>query len=117
MKMALGNSGEARNPEGRALSGPDYAFALAIVAALIVFLATRHLLSVDAALPLVAAFLFVAAGITGVLALIDAGPPAHGRQVTFLDATGALVLIGIGVAALVEPEQVAGLVETANRKD
>jgi hypothetical protein len=65
----------------------------------------------DLTLPLVATLLFVLAAVVAFVAWSRGA--ATGYRLTYWDVAGALTFIGIGTAALIEPEQMLRLVATA----
>ncbi len=84
--------------------GPQLAFAAAILAGLVAWIGLRMIPATDLVVPVVATLLFVfAAALAGVAWLRGS---ANHANVTYADVAGALTLIGICVAATIEPEQV-----------
>jgi hypothetical protein len=84
-------------------------FQLTMTATVVVWIGAAVSLHNDLVLPLVAGLLFFLAAATALFAWCR----RHGndpRQLTLWDVAGALVLIGIGAAALVEPDQLLRLV-------
>ena len=73
--------------------------------------AIAHYKLPELALPIVIAFLFCMAAALALCALVR--PHRDRVSPSYWDAAGALVFIGICVSALVEPEQMVRLVESA----
>lgn len=92
--------------------GPSLAFAAGLAAALAVAVAAPQ----GFGLVGMAGTLFVAAAIVAAAAYAWR-EQARAKRVTCWDVAGALTFIGICAAALVEPEQLAGLIEGAPRRD
>lgn len=108
--MAFANPMEklAILPSSRASAqiGPYVTFAGALALALLVLLRFG-------AEPTVVASLFF--GLAAVVAVAAWRKPRKGRRLTYWDVAGALTLIGILIAATIEPEQVVQLVAGAGR--
>jgi hypothetical protein len=84
----------------------------ALAAVLTVTAVFRDSISNDALLPgLSTLFLLLAAAV----ALIAWRRPSPPRRFSYWDAAGVLTFIGICVAALIEPQQMPGLVAGADR--
>jgi len=86
-----------------------FASALAVTLALAVWLA--HSLPADALSPAISAALFA---IAAVVALVGWRLPVD-RRFSYRDVAGLLILIGIYIAAAVDPEQMVRLVAGADR--
>jgi hypothetical protein len=91
--------------------GPHALFAGALLVAAAGWAATESH-ATDLAEPLAVTLLFVLAAAATLMAR-RRGAAAHDR-VTYWDVAGALTLIGIGAATLIEPEQMLRLVEAGN---
>jgi hypothetical protein len=92
--------------------GPQLAFAAAIFAGLVAWIGLLMTLAADLVVPMVATLLFVfAAALAGVAWLRGS---ANHANVTYADVAGALTLIGICVAATIEPEQLARIVASGS---
>lgn len=89
--------------------GPQVMFAAALMAAGAAWGVTARSFGADHPLPLVATLLF---GLAALAALV-AWSRGASRGLTYWDVAGALTFIGIGAAALIEPEQMLRLVATA----
>jgi hypothetical protein len=94
--------------------GPEILFASAVILAFAVLAWATMALSRDWALPAVSTLLLVLAGAAALVAWLSERTADAGR-VTYWDVAGALTLIGIGAAALVDPEQLARIVEAPHR--
>ena len=99
-------------------AGPQVAFAASVVAAFAVLAVATLTLPGDLALPLTSTLLFVLAGL---VALIGWSGRVADRDdarapVTYLDVAGALTLIGIFAAALVDPDQMVRIVAGTYRE-
>ena len=91
--------------------GPQVMFAAALLLAAAAWIVAASSLSNDHTLPLVATLLFALAGLAALVALSRAATaPDHP---TYWDVAGALTFIGIGAAALIDPEQMVRLVAAA----
>lgn len=92
--------------------GPRLGFAVAILACLAAWAASKATLSPDAAVPIVSSLFLVFAGVFGVIAW------RRGRMnpdnVTYADVAGALTLIGLFAAATIEPDQLVRLVDSGS---
>jgi hypothetical protein len=95
----------------RAQIGPQIAFASALVLGFATWSASRTLLSSDAVMPVVSTLFLVLAGICGLIAWrrgrMDPG------NVSYTDVAGALTLIGLCVAATIDPEQMIRLADAS----
>ena len=84
----------------------------ALAASLAVIALTHHRMPVDAVLPAVVLLFFI---LSATVALIAWRRPVPPRQFSYWDAAGVLTLLGVCVAASVEPEQMVRLVAGADR--
>jgi hypothetical protein len=91
--------------------GPPVIFAAALAVAAVAWIFASQTFSSDATLPLVATLLFVLAALATLMAWRHAALPP--QRLTYWDVAGALTFIGIGAAALIDPEQMLRLVATA----
>jgi hypothetical protein len=92
--------------------GPQLVLTGVLAAVLTVGAVFHHTMSNDALLPaLCLAFFILAAAV----AMIAWQHPLPARQFTYWDAAGVLTVIGIVIAAAVEPEQMVRLVAGTNR--
>ena len=87
--------------------GPQVAFAVSIFAGLVAWISLRITLAADLVAPMVATLLFVFAA---ALAGVAWRGGENVARVTYGDVAGALTLIGLCVAATIEPEQVVRIV-------
>ncbi len=108
--MTLIHPVEIHGPVAR--TAPPLAFAAALAVAVAIAAAAPQGL----ALVSLAGALFVAAAIVAAAAYA-CREQMKAKRVTCWDVAGALTFIGICAAALVEPEQLAGLIEGAPRRD
>ena len=91
--------------------GPPVLFAAALLLAAAALIVAEWRFTSDHTLPVVATLLFALAAIAVLLAFRrDAAAPHH---LTYWDVAGALAFIGIGAAALIDPEQMLRLVAAA----
>jgi hypothetical protein len=98
----------------RPAHGPHSMFAAsALLAFLILAISGRPL--PDGALPMAVMLLFGLAAVASVFAWKSRQRRA-GTQLTYWDVAGALVLIGVGLSVLIEPEQLAGVIESQSRR-
>jgi hypothetical protein len=93
----------------RLLPGPYVAFFAALAATAIVA-AAASALHLDYVFPIAASFAFVAAATIAALGWRAKRPPS---AVSYLDVAGALVLIGLATAALIDPAQLLRITGTA----
>lgn len=93
-------------------SGPHIVFAGALAAVVAAAAVLAPSLSKDHLLPATSVLLFVLAA---AVALVAWRRPARGPRLTYWDVAGALTLIGLCVAAAVEPEQMIRLVAGTDR--
>jgi len=91
--------------------GPQVMFAAALLLVAAAWIVAEWSFTSDHTLPLVATLLFVLAGMATLVAW-GRGTAGHHR-VTYWDVAGALTFIGIGAAALIDPEQMLRLVAAA----
>ena len=73
-----------------------------------------HSISAGAVVPAVATLFFVMAAIAGLLAW-SGSRSQEPHRLTYWDVAGALVFIGICMAALVQPDQLVSLLATGPR--
>ena len=89
------------------LSGPHMALQVSLLAALTAAVLLPGVLSPGAVLPAITLGLFLLAGLVAGLAWLRGGGRPYG--LTYWDASGLLTVVGICVAAAVEPEQLVRL--------
>ena len=104
--------GEMRTRSSEPAIGPQLVLTGALAAVLAVGATFRHTMSDDAVLP---AFSFAFFILSAAVALIAWQRPLPPRQFSYWDAAGILTVIGIVIAAAVEPEQMVRLVAGAGR--
>jgi hypothetical protein len=90
--------------------GPKLAFAATVVLAGAILVA--GLAPGDLTMPAVSVLLFVLAAIFALVAWVRCSTDEY--DVTYWDVAGAIALLGICTAALVEPHQLVGLVQGAS---
>ena len=93
-------------------SGPHIVFAGALAAVVMAAAVLDPSLAKDHLLPATSMLLFVLAA---AVALAAWRRPVRGPRLTYWDVAGALTLIGLCVAAAVEPEQMVRLVAGTDR--
>ena len=104
--------GRVRTQSTEPAIGPQLVLTGALAAVLTVTAVFHHRMPEDALLPGVSMlFLILAAA----AALIAWQRPLPARQFSYWDTAGVLTLIGIGIAAAVEPEQMVRLVAGTDR--
>jgi hypothetical protein len=104
--------GRMRTRSSEPAVGPQLVLTGALAAVLAVGAVFRHTMSDDALLPgLSFAFFILAAAV----AMIAWQRPLPARQFSYRDAAGVLTVIGIVIAAAVEPEQMVRLVAGTSR--
>jgi len=104
--------GRMRTRSSEPAVGPQLVLTGALAAVLAAGAVFRHTMSDDALLPgLSFAFLIIAAAV----AMIAWQRPLPDRQFSYWDAAGVLTVIGIVIAAAVEPEQMVRLVAGTGR--
>jgi hypothetical protein len=94
--------------------GPELTFGAAVLTAFAALAGATAMLPPDGALALVSALLLVLAGLVALVAWRRA--PAPQARLTYWDVAGALTFIGLAAGALVDPEQMTRLIETAHRE-
>jgi hypothetical protein len=94
--------------------GPPLAFSAAVLLASAPLAASATMPSTDLAFAVSSALLFVLAALVALFAW-GRGSAGAGSEVTYRDVAGALILLGACAAALVEPDQLVRLVESAQR--
>ena len=95
--------------------GPHLVFVAAALLAFVVLAIPGHTLPSDLALPATVTLLF---GL-GALACIAAWRSRQrraGTQLNYWDVAGALVLIGVGLSVLIEPDQITAVIEGQSRR-
>ena len=90
--------------------GPHALFATAVVATFAVLAGAVASLPTDFALPVASTLLFFMAAVAALLASVG-DRRSEPDRVTYRDVAGALTLIGIGAAALIDPDQLGRLFE------
>jgi hypothetical protein len=107
--MTLTTSARSFPRTAAAASRPAFGPLVAFVAATGAAFAPQALLPGSVSLPVAATLLF---GFAALVALVAWRRPARQpNRLTYWDVSGALLFIGICLAALIEPEQAAGLIE------
>jgi hypothetical protein len=101
---------------GRSAIGPQVALAAACLAAVAAFALLQPTLHADAVLPTMTFLFYLMACIAVLLAWLDGGS-SNSSRLTYWDVSGLLTLIGICIAAAVEPEAMGRLVAAGNRAD
>jgi hypothetical protein len=104
--------GRERTRSGDPALGPQFVLIGALAAVLTVGAVFHQTMAGDALLPGLSTLFFILAA---AVALIAWRRPVPGRDFSYWDAAGILTLIGIGMAAAVEPEQMVRLVAGADR--
>ena len=97
---------------GEPAVGPQLVLIGALAAILTVGAVFHQTMSGDALLPGLSTLFFIMAA---VIALIAWQRPMPAQHFSYWDAAGILTVIGIGMAAAVEPEQIVRLVAGADR--
>ena len=92
--------------------GPQLAFAAAILAGLVAWVGLPMTVPADLVVPIVATLLFVFAAALAGIAWRRGGEKL--ATVTYADVAGALTLIGICVAATIEPGQLMRIVASGS---
>ena len=88
--------------------GPQVLFAGALLLAAAAWIFAVRIYSGDMTLPFVVTLIFGLAAIAALVAWTRGNMPRH--RITYWDVAGALTFIGIGAAALIDPEQMLRLV-------
>jgi hypothetical protein len=99
----------------RPARGPHLVFAGSVLLVFATLVVAGRVLAPDFVTPLVVAVLFGLAAFVAIVAWKNPGRFAP-AQLSYWDVAGALILIGIGLSALVEPEQMVRLVEADGRR-
>lgn len=115
MKPALSSLLHVARRAGETLGPRVVLIGIAFVAWAVLTLAPP-LLPPGALLPAVVLALFIAACVAALVAGHRANDPRRHPHLTYWDVAGLLTLIGAGLSAAVEPEQMVRLVETARRE-
>lgn len=115
MKIAIGTAArDLSPPAGRDAVGPEIALAAACVAAIAGFKLLQPMLPEPAMLPLVVTIFLVMAAAAALWAWFRS-VPSRTRQLNYWDVSGLLTLIGICLAAVIEPEALVQLVAADDR--
>jgi hypothetical protein len=112
--MALTHSGDFAHASVPPITGPAIALGAACLATLAVTAAATRMLSPGALLPAIASALFCLSALVAVIAW-QRGSGQQRLLPSYWDVAGLLTFAGICVAALIEPDQMAQLIETSNR--
>jgi hypothetical protein len=114
-EVFMASTHEVTKHAERTAHGPHIALlgSVAIVFALLT--TSDRMLPADVTLPAAVMLLFGLAAILAVMAWRQS-PDLTPARLNYWDVAGALVLIGIALSALIEPEQIVRLVEGADRK-
>jgi hypothetical protein len=114
--MAITNPvrGVARSRRAIA-SGPPLVFAATVLTAFAALAVSTAALPRDLVLPLISSLFLAAAALVALLAWLRERAPDPAR-LTYWDVAGALTLIGICAAALVDPDQLVRLVQGPARE-
>jgi hypothetical protein len=110
--MTITNPLRVRARSGEPVLGPQLVLICALAAILTVGAAFHQTMSGDALLPGLSTLFFIMAA---AVALIAWQRPMPARHFSYWDAAGVLTVIGIGMAAAVEPEQMVRLVAGTDR--
>jgi hypothetical protein len=110
--MTITNPLRVRARSGEPAVGPQLVLIGALAAILTVGAVFHQTMSGDALLPGLSTLFFIMAA---VIALIAWQRPMPARHFSYWDAAGILTVIGIGMAAAVEPEQMVRLVAGTDR--
>ncbi len=101
----LNSAGHASSRTDHGVTGPQLALAGAAAGAFLITAALRDALPGAAVLPALSTLLLTVAA---VIATLSWRRPSRHRF-TYLDAAGVLTFIGLCIAALIEPQQMPGL--------
>jgi hypothetical protein len=96
--------------------GPQLLFGIAVAAAFAVLAGAAGALPGGLAAPAAATLLLATAAAAAFAGWLR-GNRADAARLTYWDVAGALTLVGIGAAALVEPEELARLFDAPSRQD
>ena len=110
MRITKSLYGQRNGPLG---IGPQLVFAAAILASVAVWIGLTMTPPTDLVLPWVATLLLVFAAGLAVVAWRRGGEDP--TRVTYADVAGALTLIGLCVAATIDPDQLVRIVESDSR--
>jgi 4-amino-4-deoxy-L-arabinose transferase-like glycosyltransferase len=114
MKLAIGTTARELSQPGRDAVGAEIALAAACLVAIAAFKLLQPMLPEPVTLPLVVTIFFVMAATAALWAWFR-GVPSRTRQLNYWDVSGLLTLIGICLAAVIEPEGLVQLVATDDR--
>ncbi|UZE50403.1 hypothetical protein [Rhodopseudomonas sp. P2A-2r] len=89
-------------------------FATVLLVMLVIALALRAIISLDALAPAVATLAFAMAATTAGIAMLC---HRDGLRLTWFDIAGVLTFVGIGITILIEPDQMVRLVSQPERPD
>jgi len=110
--MRMGGPAKEFNEHARrgASTGPQAAFlgAVAVAGAIV----ASGLLPTNLLMPAISTLLFVLALVFALVAWVRCSTDEY--HVSYWDVAGALLLIGVGAAALIEPDQLTRLVSTVH---
>ena len=107
--MAMTNLAKGYEDYRRPQLGPPLSFVVAILATAAAAAFASGTLHADSVMPLAATALFAFAAVAAVAGLRQRRPRPV-AALNYFDVAGALTLIGIGCAALIDPEQMVRLV-------
>jgi drug/metabolite transporter (DMT)-like permease len=112
--MAITHSGDFAHPTAPTITGPAVVLGAACLATLAVTAAATRMLSPDAVLPAIATALLALSAVVALIAW-QRGSGQQSMLPSYWDVAGLLTFVGICVAALIEPDAMAQLIETSNR--
>jgi tryptophan-rich sensory protein len=112
--MAITHSGDFSRPITREITGPAIALGAACLGMLAVTAATTRMLPTEMLLPTIATALFCLSAVVAAIAW-QRGPSQQRVLPSYWDVAGLLTFVGICVAALIEPDAMAQLIETSNK--
>jgi hypothetical protein len=104
-----GQAPQTRRERRRESLLPQLGFAAAMVACAAAWITAKAMLPPDAVMPMVGTLLLILAGVFALIAWRHG--PVNPNNVTYRDVAGALTLIGLCAAAMIDSEQMMRLAQ------
>lgn len=111
--MAFTDRNPRADPEVASTGQAMQLFAVILLVTLVIALALRAMLSLEALAPAVATVLFAVAAATAGISMLC----RHDVRPLWYDVAGGLAFVGVAITLLIEPEQIFRLVSFSEQAD